>query len=41
MKRESIRKALTFGKGKHKKESVKIVVVIFAVVVVVKKAGAP
>jgi hypothetical protein len=41
VKRESIRKALTFGKGKHKKESVKIVVVIFAVVVVVKKAGAP
>ena len=37
VKRESIRKALTFGKGKHK-EGIKIVVVIM---VVVKKAGAP
>ena len=41
VKRESIRKALTFGKGKHKKESIKIVVVIIVVVVVVRKAGAP
>jgi hypothetical protein len=41
VKRESIRNALTFGKGKHKKESIKIVVVIIVVVVVVRKAGAP
>lgn len=37
VKRESIWKALTFGKGKHKKEGIKIVVVIM-VVVMVKKA---
>ena len=32
MKRESIRKALAFNEGKHKKEGIKIVVVIMVVV---------
>ena len=38
VERESIWEPLTFGKGKHKKEGIKIVVVIM---VVVKKARAP